>query len=62
MTRRKTHCCNIWSDKRVVCYRARTSVHETDGDTDHKFIKDETINIMIAGRDTVGTATFQPAD
>jgi hypothetical protein len=26
-----------------------------DGATDHKFIKDETINIMIAGRDTVGT-------
>jgi hypothetical protein len=28
--------------------------HETNGATDHKFIKDETINIMIAGRDTVG--------
>jgi len=31
------------------------SVDEADRATDHKFIKDETINIMIAGRDSVRT-------
>lgn len=41
----------------MVRRRALKSVHEINGAADPKFIKDETINIMIAGRDTVGTSS-----
>ena len=43
----------------MVCFWARKSTHKIDGIPDHQFIKDEAINILIAGRDTVGAASLQ---